>query len=97
VSNSRKNTIVANEEAQTTQFSILQDAIKSNKEELIELRAAFLVMDKTIHRQQRTMTRMEMLLRQFSSLVSSKGITVPEHMQAELDELISSDAERQQD
>jgi hypothetical protein len=50
-------------------------------------------MDKVIHAQQRTVTRMEMLLRQFSSLVQSHGIDVPVYMQAELEVLIVPSAE----
>jgi hypothetical protein len=50
-------------------------------------------MDKVIHAQQRTVTRMEMLLRQFSSLVQSHGIDVPIYMQAELEVLIVPSAD----
>ena len=75
----------------TTQFKVLQDAIKANQIEMVELRASFNIMDKKIHVQQRTITRMEMLLRQFSGLVQEKGIEVPTHMQSELEVLIESD------
>jgi len=95
VTKKKDDTTIASSDAQIAQFKVLQDAITSNKEELTELRAAFLMMDKTIHRQQRTITRMEMLLRQFSGLVSQNGIPVPPYMQEELEKLIESDIERQ--
>lgn len=95
VSRKKDQTTVASEEAQIAQFKLLQDSINSNKSELIELRAAFQIMDRKLHVQQRTITRMEMLLRQFSGLVSQNGIAVPGYMQAELDELIEADVDRQ--
>jgi hypothetical protein len=73
----------------------MQDAIEANRveaaqarRETAELRLEFSRMDKTIHSQQRTITRMEMLLRQFSSLVQQHGIQVPIYMQGELADLI---------
>lgn len=95
VSRKKDQTTVASEEAQIAQFKLLQDSINSNKSELIELRAAFQIMDRKLHVQQRTITRMEMLLRQFSGLVSQNGIAVPGYMQAELEELIEADVDRQ--
>ncbi len=95
VSSKKDDTSVASEEAKTAQYKLLQDAIWGNKNELIELRAAFQMMDRKLHVQQRTITRMEMLLRQFSGLVSQTGIPVPKYMQEELEALIDSDAERQ--
>lgn len=95
VSQKKDDTAVAREQAQTAQYRLLEDSIKSNKTELIELRAAFAIMDRKLHVQQRTITRMEMLLRQFSGLVSQNGITVPGYMQAELEALIDADGERQ--
>jgi type II secretory pathway component PulM len=84
----------AKSSAETDQFRTLQDAIATNKQETVELRAQFALMDKKIHVQQRTITRMEMLLRQFSGLVRDKGIAVPVYMQEELESLIEADAER---
>jgi hypothetical protein len=95
VSIKKDSTTVASEEAQTQQYKLLTDAITSNKNELVELRAAFQIMDRKLHVQQRTITRMEMLLRQFSGLVSQHGISVPAYMQAELEALIESDTDRQ--
>lgn len=95
VSRKKDQTTVASEEAQIAQFKLLQDSINSNKSELIELRAAFQIMDRKLHVQQRTITRMEMLLRQFSGLVSQNGIAVPGYMQAELEALIEADVDRQ--
>lgn len=95
VSRKKDQTTVASEEAQIAQFKLLQDSINSNKSELVELRAAFQIMDRKLHVQQRTITRMEMLLRQFSGLVSQNGIAVPGYMQVELEELIEADVDRQ--
>jgi hypothetical protein len=92
---SKKEVLVASDDAQTTQYKLLQDAILGNKNELVELRAAFAMMDRKLHVQQRTITRMEMLLRQFSGLVSQNGIPVPAYMQSELEALIESDIDRQ--
>lgn len=80
--------------ATTAQFKALQEQITQAQVDIAALRTLVGEMDKTIHKQQRTITRMEMLLRQFSSLVQEKGITVPAHMQAELDALIVSNEER---
>lgn len=87
---------LASHTAFASQFKALQEAIDSNKTETIQLRAEVTRMDKTIHVQQRTITRMEMLLRQFSSVVQEQGITVPAFMQRELDDLLKADAERVQ-
>lgn len=89
----KEDTLQASTAAATEQFKNLHDSIKANREELIELRASFNIMDKKIHVQQRTITRMEMLLRLFSGLVQEKGIDVPVHMQTELEDLIESDAD----
>ena len=94
VDNSRKDTAVAQEAANTSQFKALQDAINAQREETIGLRAQFYIMDRKLHVQQRTMTRMEMLLRQFSGLVREHGIPVPGHMETELKDLIESDADK---
>jgi hypothetical protein len=89
----REDTQQAGTLAATQQFKNLQESIKANRDELLELRASFNIMDKKIHVQQRTITRMEMLLRQFSGLVQEKGIDVPPHMQTELEALIEADAD----
>jgi hypothetical protein len=88
-------TTVAGEAAAVSQFQSMQGAIEANRieaaqarKETAELRLEFTRMDRTIHGQQRTITRMEMLLRQFSGLVQQHGITVPAYMQGELDDLI---------
>jgi uncharacterized protein HemX len=96
VAQSRKDTSVAQENAQAAQFESLQEAIKINRQETIELRAAFHIMDRKLHVQQRTITRMEMLIRQFSGLVQQHGIDVPAYMQSELEALIDSDQDRSQ-
>lgn len=94
VTRKKDETTVAGEEAQIAQFKALQEAINNNRAETIELRAAFQIMDRKLHVQQRTITRMEMLLRQFSGLVSQNGIPVPGYMQEELEALIESDIDR---
>jgi hypothetical protein len=83
------------EVAITEQFKMFQDALEANRSEAAEarretaeLRLEFSRMDRVIHAQQRTITRMEMLLRQFAGLVQDSGIVVPKYMQDELDVLI---------
>jgi hypothetical protein len=94
VSSKKDQTTVASEEAQAAQYKLLQESINSNKTELVELRAAFQIMDRKLHVQQRTITRMEMLLRQYAGLISQHGIAVPKYMQDELEELIEADTDR---
>lgn len=94
VNRKKDQTTVASEEAQTAQYKLLEESIKSNKTELIELRAAFQIMDRKLHVQQRTITRMEMLLRQYAGLISQHGIAVPKYMQDELEALIEADVDR---
>ena len=86
--------VQAGSSATTSQFKALQEQIEACQRDAIEFRAQFTIMDKKIHVQQRTITRMEMLLRQFSGLVQEKGIDVPGHMSVELGALIDSDIER---
>ena len=81
--------------ATAAQFKVLQEQIGQNHGDILLLREQMNKMDITIHKQQRTIPRMEMLLRQFSGPVSQKGIEVPTFMQAELEELIVPDVERQ--
>jgi hypothetical protein len=92
---SKDRTERANDVASVSQFKSLQDAIEYNRLEAAEarketaaLRLEFSRMDKTIHNQQRTITRMEMLIRQFTSLVEQHGIQVPIYMTSELRDLI---------
>lgn len=77
----------------TAQFATLQASIEANRQEITVLRTEQQRMDKVVHSQQRTITRMEMLLRQFSGLMQDNGITVPVHLQAELTDLLKSDFE----
>lgn len=102
VMRTKELTIQASESAIKSQFQNLRDAIEDNRkeahdarheatlarEETAELRHEFARMDKLIHVQQRTITRMELLLRQFSKLVQQNGIEIPKCMQDELDDLI---------
>lgn len=75
-------------EALARQFEIMKTAFTDMESRQKTLEAMLTNMDKKIHEQQRTITRMEMLLRQFSGLVQEHGITVPSFMQEELKELI---------
>jgi Flp pilus assembly protein TadB len=93
VTRKKDATEVASESAKTAQYELLEASIKRNDERIRDLTVEFNAMDRKLHRQQRTITRMEMLLRQFSGLVSQNGMTVPAWMQAELDELIEADAD----
>jgi chromosome segregation ATPase len=100
VTRAKDETVKTGESAFSEQFRVLQEALEANRKEAAEarretaeLRLEFSRMDKVIHAQQRTVTRMEMLLRQFSSLVQSHGIDVPIYMQAELEVLIVPSAD----
>lgn len=102
VMRTKELTIQSSESAIKSQFQNLREAIEDNRkeahdarheatlarEETAELRHEFARMDKLIHVQQRTITRMELLLRQFSKLVQQNGIEIPKYMQDELDDLI---------
>ena len=95
-------TVQASESAIKSQFQNLRDAIEANRKEAsdarteaqtartetAELRHEFARMDRIIHVQQRTITRMELLIRQFSKLIQSNNIQVPKYMQDELEDLI---------
>lgn len=84
----KDDTTKAGESATTAHFQSLHAAITTMREEHNLLRAEFQKMDAKLHRQQRTITRMEMLLRQFSGLVQQHGIGVPAYMESELKDLI---------
>lgn len=95
VTRAKDTTIKSGESAITEQFRVLQEALEANRKEAAEarketaeLRLEFSRMDRTIHGQQRTITRMEMLLRQFAGLVQESGIKIPPYMQEELHVLI---------
>lgn len=98
----KEMTVEASEHAIKSQFQNLRDAIDANRveaadarkeaqearKEAAELRHEFARMDRIIHVQQRTITRMELLIRQFSKLVQQNGIDVPLYMKEELEDLI---------
>jgi hypothetical protein len=94
VTRKKDETTVAEAGANTANFKSLYEAINRLSAEVVELRVEHQQMDRKLHRQQRTITRMEMLLRQFSGLVSQHGIEVPAYMQAELEALIEADVDR---
>ena len=85
---SKDETTKAGESANTAHFQSLHDAIATMRIEHNLLRDEFAKMDAKLHKQQRTITRMEMLLRQFSGLVQQHGISVPSYMERELKDLI---------
>lgn len=94
VNQSKKGVLVASDDAQISQMLSIKAYIESSKTEAAEFRAQLAIFDRKLHQQQRTITRMEMLLRQFSSLVREHGIQIPPYMQKELDELIEADVDR---
>ena len=96
VAQSKKDVSVASDDAIIAQLKSMQDAIDRLQKQVIELQAVQQIMDRKVHQQQRTITRMEMLIRQFSGLVRQHGIEVPQYMQVELEELITADAERRE-
>jgi len=91
VTQSKKDLTVAGDGAQISQIKSMQDAIEANRKDMIVIRMQQERMSAQIHKQQTKLTRMEMLLRQFSGLVREHGIEVPKYMQDELDDLIKPD------
>jgi len=94
VAQSKKDLLIAGDDASIAQMISIKASIEASKIEAAEFRAQLAIFDRKLHQQQRTITRMEMLLRQFSGLVREHGIAVPEYMQKELEELIESDVDR---
>lgn len=91
VAQSKKDVLVASDDAQISQIKSMQDAIEANRKDMVAIRMQQERMSAQIHNQQTKLTRMEMLLRQFSGLVREHGIEVPKFMQDELDDLIKQD------
>jgi|TARA_R110000868_G_scaffold25246_2_gene98510 hypothetical protein len=75
-------------DATVKQFKSLQDAIDATNKALSETRAEVAVMDKITHRQQRTITRMEMLLRQLVGFIHDHQFPIPPHIQKEYADLL---------
>lgn len=94
VNQSKKGVLLASDDVQISQMLSIKAYIEAAKTESAEFRAQLAIFDRKLHSQQRTITRMEMLLRQFSSLVREHGIEVPAYMQKELDELVEADIDR---
>jgi hypothetical protein len=92
VGQSKKDLSVAGDGAQISQIKSMQEAIERNRKDMVLISMQQERMSAQIHKQQTKLTRMEMLLRQFSSLVRQHGIEVPKFMQDELDDLIKADA-----
>ena len=94
VNQSKKDVAMASDGASIAQMLSITASIEASKIEAADFRAQLAIFDRKLHQQQRTITRMEMLLRQFSGLVRQHGIDVPNYMQKELEELIESDLDR---
>lgn len=94
VNQSKKGVLLASDDAQISQMLSIKAYIEAAKTESAEFRAQLALFERRLHHQQRTITRMEMLLRQFSGLVREHGIQIPPYMQKELDELIEADVDR---
>ena len=94
VAQSKKDLSVASDTAQISQIKSMQEAIDANRKEMIIIRMQQERMDLKIHKQQTKLTRMEVLLRQFTGLVREHGIDVPKFMQDELDDLIKTDPDK---
>lgn len=92
VAQSKKDLSVAGDEALISQIKSMQEAIERNRKDMVLIAMQVERMSAQIHKQQTKLTRMEMLLRQFSGLVRQHGIEVPKYMQDELDDLIKADA-----
>ena len=88
VGKAKDQTIIAGSEAITAQFMTLEAAIKANHSETLQIREEVLRMERVIHGQQRTITRMEMLIRGLVHTVKTQGHPLPAHLEAELNELI---------
>ena len=77
-------------DAIATQFSALQTAIKQHADELAQLRARVGAMDQTIHKQQKTITRLEMLVIHLKGLLAGSGIPIPPSIQREIVDLVEA-------
>ena len=94
VTQSKKDVAVASGDTSIAHMLSIKESIEAFKRDASEFRAQLAIFDRKLHQQQRTITRMEMLLRQFSGLVRQHGIEVPGYMQTELEALIESDLDR---
>ena len=97
VTQSKKDLTVAGDDAQISQLKSMQDAIERNRKDMVVISMQQERMSMQIHKQQTKLTRMEMLLRQFSALVREHGIAVPKFMQDELDDLIKQDVQEREE
>lgn len=77
----------ANSDAVSAQFKALQESIETFRKEVTELRAGYAIMDRKIHSQQRTITRMEVLIIKLMALLEENNISVPATLQMEIDAL----------
>ena len=91
VAQSKKGVFVAGDSALISQIKSMQESIERNRKDMVIIAMQQERMSAQIHKQQTKLTRMEMLLRQFSGLVREHGIEVPKFMQDELDDLIKQD------
>ena len=97
ITQSKKDLSVAGDDAQISQLKAMQEAIERNRKDMVVISMQQERMSAQIHKQQTKLTRMEMLLRQFSALVREHGITVPKFMQDELDDLIKQDVQEREE
>ena len=97
VTQSKKDLTVAGDDAQISQIKSMQEAIERNRKDMVVISMQQERMSAQIHKQQTKLTRMEMLLRQFSGLVRQHGIEVPKFMQDELDDLIKQDVQEREE
>lgn len=75
-------------DAVATQFKALNESIKSMSTEMEILRTEFGRMDRKVHVQQRTITRLEMVVRRLADLIEQHEITIPGQLRDEIDELL---------
>lgn len=90
VAQAKDQTMISGSEAISAQFATLEAAIKSNHLETAKIREEVLRMELVIHNQQRTITRMEMLIRGLVYAMDAQGKPLPPHLQAEINDLIVS-------
>lgn len=88
----------ASASATTAQFDTLRTQIKAQDERITANDAKTSLMlvelqrqDGVIHRQATKLTRIEMLARQLIGLIQDNSVSVPVHIQKELDDLIKMD------
>lgn len=77
--------------AATVQIDLLKESLKSMSNDLTELRSEFHKMDRKVHIQQRTITRLEVALRKLTGLLQEHNISIPMPLVEEIDDLLKED------